>query len=1131
MRRVGGRLVLSATDLTKHLTCAHVTTLDLAELDEPDPPVPAGPDDALDLVFAKGIDHEEAYLARLDAAGRQVVHIGGSGPAAAEQTLAAMAVGADVVYQGVLDERGWTGTADFLLRRECPDEPSRFGPWRYDLADTKLARRLEVPALLQMASYAERLAHLQDVPPADLVVVAGDGQEHRWAWADVRAYARRASARLESAVARTGLLGPDTRPVPVPHCKQCRWSRHCAQQWEDADDLALVAGMRSSAREALRAAGIETLQALAEADVADVTAAIGGPAGRKLHRQAGLQLAERRTGSPAYELLPHQRGLGLDQLPAPHPDDVYLDFEGDPWANGGAGLEYLAGLSDRRGGFHTWWAHDPAQEKLLLERLVDDLTARVAASPGMHVYHYAPYERTALTRLAGRYGTRESAVDDLLRDGVLVDLFAVVRQSLRISKSSYSIKKLEAFYWAHTRTAAEGEVADALSSVVEYEKWLQHGRPGTLEAIARYNEQDCLSTLALHEWLEQRRAEAAGRGDDLTRPEERAASLDRAAAEKAEARRAGLSAEEADENEVADALRAAGDPLMAACVGWHRREARPQWWEYFRYGDLSTEDLVADPKTLGGLEAPEHVRDVLDAKGRRVTSKVWRYAMPPQEYAGAVGAALPCVDTHVGMGTLVAFDPVAGWAEFSRGAKADPVPARAAGLPGPIDDSAMRAALRRTGRDLLAGSRGSAGGALLRGDVPDAADLAPREGESAADVVVRVGRGLHGQVLAVQGPPGTGKTTAASALIRALLDDGRTVGVTALSHAVIGNLLDAVGRPALQKTGSKAGRVRGEVEETGDTGRIVADLADGRARLVGGTAWLWSRPELAEAVDVLVVDEAGQFSLANAIAAAGCARSVVLLGDPQQLTQPTRATHPDGGDVSALQHLIGEHDTIPADVGVFLDRTWRMHPELASFVSELSYEGRLRPTPGREVQRVTPAPGARGPAARLPGAGLAWLPVEHAGNVADSPEEARVVADLVSGLVGGEFVGLDPEGQPLTRPLTLDDVLVVAPFNAHVARLAAALPEGARVGTVDRFQGQEAPVVVYAMGSSDADLAPRGVGFLFDLHRLNVAVSRAKALAVLVGSPALLDAPARSPQQVRQINAMCRFVERATPVG
>jgi uncharacterized protein len=275
-------------------------------------------------------------------------------------------------------------------------------------------------------------------------------------------------------------------------------------------------------------------------------------------------------------------------------------------------------------------------------------------------------------------------------------------------------------------------------------------------------------------------------------------------------------------------------------------------------------------------------------------------------------------------------------------------------------------------------------------------------------------------------------------------------------------------------------------------------------------------------VDVLVIDEAGQFSLANAVAVAQSATSLVLLGDPQQLQQPTKAVHPYGAGVSALEHLIGEHDVIPADRGVFLDHTYRMHPSLTSFVSELAYEGRLESAPpghGHDLGRVeVRAPG------RLSGTGLRWLPVHHTAIVDQaSQEEAAVVRELVDDLLAGEWT----DARGACAPLTLADILVVAPYNAHVAALQRALPEGARVGTVDKFQGQQGAVVIYTMGSTSAEVAPRGVSFLYDVHRLNVAVSRAKALAVVVGSPLLLDAAVHTPEDLRAVNALCRFVEDA----
>ncbi|HEX8971061.1 DEAD/DEAH box helicase, partial [Oryzihumus sp.] len=564
----------------------------------------------------------------------------------------------------------------------------------------------------------------------------------------------------------------------------------------------------------------------------------------------------------------------------------------------------------------------------------------------------------------------------------------------------------------------------------------------------------------------------------------------------------------------------AGHELLAGCVGWHRREARPAWWEFFRYRDLDTEELIEDATAIGAPGEPEAVRDVLSKTGR-VTSRVWRYPFPPQDCKLRVGDYVQDVDTQASVGKVCDYDPIEGWIDLSIGVKKEPALVRGFGPPGPLNDKVLRESIAEVGRAALAGED-SMGARLVRGVVPPAEVLAARPGEAPKDVVVRVGLGLTGEVLAVQGPPGTGKTYAASHLIRALLAAGKKVGVTALSHAVIRHVLTEVGEPAMHKVSElpEGEPVDGCVRLITDNGEAADALASGQVQLLGGTAWLWARPEMREAVDVLVIDEAGQFSLANAVAVSSAATSLVLLGDPQQLTQPTQATHPYGAGVSALEHLIGEHDTVPEDRGVFLGTTFRMHPEVTRFVSELSYDGRLEAAPDRERQAIS-GTGA------LSGAGLRWVPVVHHEREATSIEEATVVAALIEDLLTRCWT--DPHG--VTRPLTVEDVLVVAPFNAHVATLHAVLPDGLRVGTVDKFQGQQAPVVIYSMASSSAALAPRGVDFLFDLHRLNVALSRAKALSIVVASPELLNAEVHTPEQLRAVNALCRYVEEAEAVA
>jgi len=1146
MQRIDGRLVLSPTDLTKHVACPHITTLDLgAVAGEHSAAVAA--DDSLHLVFTKGLQHEYAYLERLLAEGRTVEDIaalGLRGPAAEAATVDAMRRGVDVVYQATFDDGHWVGMADFLHRVDLPEgQQGALGPWRYDIADTKLARRLKVPALLQMATYAARLEVLQGMPPRWLTVVTGDSAEHHWRLVDVAPYARRRREELLDAVENPR----DTASVRVQHCGQCRWKERCAAEWLERDDLNQVAGMRTAQRAALLAVGITTLAALAGADDEVLSGALSRVARARLRAQARLQLAERESGSAQFELIepPYSvqgdaagnerrvpRGLAL--LPAPDLDgDVYLDFEGDPWAAEGAGREYLAGVWTRQGEFVEFWAHDFEQEGQLTTALIDWLSARWAQYPAMHIYHYAPYETTALKRLASQHATREHELDQLLRAERFVDLYTVVRQGVRISKDSYSIKKLESFYWGQARSA-EGQVSDGLSSVVEYERWLSLAEEAAPEAsevdasaglhpilaeIRSYNIDDVRSTLALHEWLEQLRAELASRGHRLARPTSDPAEE--------------IGEAEAAEIDLADRLVEVGTPqavLLAGCVGWHRREDRPEWWEFFRYARLEQEELIESGSAIGGLMAPLAV-------GQVKQSTIWRYAFPPQDSDLSVGERAHDVDTHSGVGEVVGIDAVEGWVDLKIGRRSGVPSPRGLHPPGPLNNQVMRESLRRTGEALLSGDA-PLGVRLLSSVVPSSERLAARPGESPTEVVVRVGSTLRGEVLAVQGPPGSGKTFAGAALIRGLLDRGLRVGVTALSHAVIRNLLDAVGRPALHRgggddpdprvaltTGEHGGSTALPLVRPATNDQVVAGLTSGAANLVGGTAWLWSREELAGAVDVLVIDEAGQFSLANAVAVAQSAGSLVLLGDPQQLQQPTKAAHPYGSGASVLEHLIGEHDVIPADRGVFLDRTYRMHEDVTRFISELAYEGRLVSSPRRDGHDLAKVQ-VRG-AGRVSGTGTRWVPVDHeVPSEQTNDAEAAVVRGIVDDLLRGSWTS----AQGVTSRLQIEDVVVVAPYNAHVATLRRALPAGARVGTVDRFQGQEGVVVIYAMGSTSAALAPRGVQFLYDVHRLNVAISRARALALVVASPILLDAPVHTPEELRAVNALCRFVEEAAPV-
>jgi uncharacterized protein len=630
---------------------------------------------------------------------------------------------------------------------------------------------------------------------------------------------------------------------------------------------------------------------------------------------------------------------------------------------------------------------------------------------------------------------------------------------------------------------------DAGGSIVEYERYLEDRDQARLDAIERYNQDDCESTLGLRTWLEERRLDAEAQFGEIPRFVSDDGHASEAVAER-EAIVADLTAQllaDAPDDEV-DAR-----TLLGHMLDWHRREAKPDWWMYFARQLMSDDELLDDRECISGLV---YVGDI----GQENRSTIQRYAFTPQDHKFKITALVHDAIDGSYTGEVVRVDDLAGQIDLKRGPTLVAKHPRALIPPPPVPTGVLEDAITRIAEHVI-----------------EHGLHAPGPYRAALDLLLRTRRNpsdgpFDRSYLAIQGPPGSGKTTKGAELIVELAKEGKRVGITAHSHAVIGNLLAAVGKHgasvrALQKAEDHQRCSDGIVECT-DSAKDVEERYE-EFDVIAGTAWLWARPGMADSVDVLFVDEAGQKSLADVLAVSGATAQLVLLGDPQQLAQPSKGSHPEGAEVSALEHVLGDASTMPSNFGWFLEHTYRMHPKICEFISDVVYEGRLHPAPGEGLERQA-----------VDGfAGLRYMPVEHEGNRSWSIGEVRVVDDMVRGLIGKDWT--DRYGQ--TRPLTLDDILVVTPYNAQVAKLTEALPDGAGVGTVDKFQGQEAPVVIYSMATSSADDVPRGMEFLYDLHRLNVAVSRAKAQSVVVGSPELLHVQCRTPVQLRLASALCSY--------
>lgn len=1130
------RVIYSASDLAAAARCEYALLRSFDARLGWGPDV-SGDDELLARTASLGDEHEQRHLAELRLAsdvaiiGRPKYTVAGL-TAAAEQTRRAIEDRAPVIYQAAMFDGRFAGFADFLVLEDGQ---------RYRLRDTKLARSVKVEALLQMAAYIETLTAAGISVASEVDLILGDSTVASYAVDELLpVYRPRRDALqrlLDDHLARGRAVAWEDELVRA--CFRCA---ECEAKVREHDDLLLVAGMRVSQRARLLDAGITTVGELAahEGRVPELSTRTVAA----LKSQARLQIADRvvENGNvkPPYELVDAQP---LMVLPDVDKGDLFFDFEGDPlWTTDGHewGLEYLWGVLTVGDEFQPFWAHDRAEERQALKEFLAFVRKRRRRYPRMHVYHYAAYEKSTLLRLAGRYGVGEHEVDELLRDGVLVDLYPLVRKSIRVGTENYSIKSLEPLYMGNE--LRDGEVTTATASITEYARYCElrdEGRTDeaatVLKEIEEYNRYDCRSTRRLRDWLMARAIESGvpPRGPVVV-------STERVAAEPDDVERRLLKfAGDGIDSRTPEQSAAA---MMAAAKGFHKREDKPFWWAHFdrinnpmdEWADDSDvfivegHEIVADWHKPPRARKPQrHVRLIGEIANGELANEMYALYDPPSPAGltddpdrrgfGSVtvaGCDDPEAPTEV---VIVERQPKEGdtfvQVPFAltpgppistttlQDAIADTAALMAAGLPNLPADALTDILLRRPPR--------TRSGAAL-----------PRTGDIVADITAAL-LDLDASYLAVHGPPGTGKTYTSAQVIAALVTEHHwSIGVVAQSHAVVENLFAGIMDAGVDgaRVGKKLHTVSSGWTELGrdDFAAFIRQVGC----VVGGTAWDFANANKFErdSLDLLAIEEAGQFSLANTVAVSRAARNLLLLGDPQQLPQVSQGTHPEPVDGSALGWLVDGHHTLPPERGYFLDLSFRMHPDVCRAVSRLSYDRRLHSheavTAARRLDGVAP--------------GVRTLSVSHLGNATESPEEADAIVAEIVRLLGTPWT--DESG---TRPLAQGDVLVVTPYNAQVVlvrrRLEAAGLSDVRAGTVDKFQGQQAPVVFVSMTASSIDDVPRGIAFLLNRNRLNVAVSRAKYLAVIVRSDQLTEYLPGTPDRLVELGSFLCLTDCDTP--
>ena len=1131
MRKTSGQLVFSPSDLNRYLASPFASWMDRLYLENRRAVRPDAESDEQKLIAQIGDQHEAAVLKDLRALEAGLVEVSKDGDAI-QATLRAIKSGAPVIYQAALECGRFSGLADFLKLNASGE---------YQVWDTKLANSPKPYYAIQLCCYSEMLAAATGGPmPESFGIILGNKDRKEFRVGDfIHHYHRIKTGFLALQDGFTGDLAE--RPEPLPRADHGRWTSQAEELFTKTDHLVQVAGITTGQIQKLKRAGISTVAELAGASGKTV-AKLSTESHEKLVAQARLQCStrEKRTvvpeSPPAYEVLSginaNGEPQGLSALPSANSGDVFFDMEGYPLVAGG--LEYLFGACDSNGGhFVEWWAHERAEEKFAFEGFVDWGYKRWKENPGMHIYHYAAYEVSAVRRLSSRHDTRKDEVDTLLRNKVFVDLYQIVRHGLRIGEDSYSIKKVEHLYRPKRATG----VATAVDSIVQYAKWIESGESRgwnnstILKDIRDYNEDDCRSTAELLRWLRM----VALENNLVVKRSASAAELEPIASPV-------LSPEVVARLNTAARLRKKKDTVsvtLADLIDFHRREEKPMWWRMFDRTSATADELRDDPACIEGITA-------VGSPTEEKHSLVQRYRFDAaQECKLSSDAKVMFTHKLQAKFTLVGLDSSTGELQLKIGKKSlagkfdGQFPASGSLLPDEVvSASTIQSALTEVAAGHLKKSLHAPVVALLE-RVPPAISLQNTD-ESTTDAAIRVTSTMSGGCLVIQGPPGTGKTYTASRVIRALLSAGKKVGVASNSHKAVVNLLQACA-DALKESGSQLQGIKVGDEEDSIAGipglRFVKGSTAARdaykGGIVGGTAWLFTRPEWEGALDFLFIDEAGQVSLANAVAMSRCAQNLVLLGDQMQLEQPIQGEHPGYAGLSVLQYALLDtaaskpdapvfHAVVPPGYGLFLDESRRMHPEVCRFISESIYEGRLRSHSDCARQKIAIPTDPTGLITKE--AGVVFSGVEHEGSIQQSDEEVARAKAIYAALIGQPYT--DTNG--ITQPLTLNDFLFIAPYNAQVRALRSALPTGARVGSVDKFQGQEAPICILSLCSSFGEYGSRGLAFILDRNRINVAISRAKCLAIVVADPRIAATNASSLDEMVLLNLFCKLAKQAT---
>ena len=1136
-----GKFFISPSDLNNFVACKYTA---LNEIRFHNKEIKKNEDKANDKLWKEmGIEHEKRHFKILKDKYKKSISIK-SGLDENDrfiETVRAIQKGYDLIYHAYLIDVNFRGEADFLIK--C-DTPSDLGDYSYEVYDTKITRNLKPRHVTQITAYSDMLGKIQKLMPEKMYLIDGSDELHSFKtieYIELFNHGKKEFLKFLSNKTKDKLY-----PEKCSYCNLCNWKDECDQIWEKDNYINLVAGSNKSQIEKLKKNKVSTVEQLAKTKLIATDLKINTESFEKIKSQAQLQEEKRLTGEDKIIILDPDFGKGFYKLPKPDDGDVFFDIEGFPRMD--RPFEYLHGLYYKDKGklkFRDLWAknYDKDSEKNIFIELINFFEKRFEEYPNAHIYHYAPYEKRAIRELATVYSSEfpkgDIVNDNLLRKEKYVDLFAIAKQSIRTSERDMSLKSIEKFY----DFKRKAEIVKADDSVAKYDNWITTKNEKHKQDIIDYNEEDCVSTYHLREFLVKNKPEAI---DWFIKPEEI----------KKESNKYGKKIEdkvsrEDIEIDLIERLENKKDKKnnlfvenLQNLVGFHWRDKKPDLWDVFDRVEKSHLELEEDTECIANCVLLKNKPQITE------NGYIFTYKFPDQNYKLKKGSKI--FDVHNiadikkdrSIGSILFIkekldnSSIEIFCPKKKDRKGNPYPMPelpsivTLGKGFPPRTFQHEAALHKFIEDYIQNNGKNYKSIMdmlgrnnpdIKGLKKDTILIDPNNDLNSQSI--KIVKDLNSSYLTIQGPPGTGKTYTSASMIIALIKDGKRVGVTSNSHEAIKTLLIEIEKQASLPDNkeftfkgfrkAKSGEKKTEWQYITDADKKPENLDE--YSLYAGTSWFFVNPQMHQSLDYLFIDEAGQVALGTTIANATSTKNLVLIGDQMQLSQPIRAKHNGYARKSSLDFVLENLDTIPPEKGIFLNTTRRLNKKICKFISDSFYESRLN------SHEVATSRSVKLKLEPIKDEGIFYVPIDHNGCSQRSDEEADLVEKTFNKIINKEFKVGGDKGK-----ISPEDIMVVAPYNAQAnnirERLNKKYTDGVKVGTIDLFQGQEAKVVLISMTTSDVESLPRHKDFFFSRNRLNVAISRAQCVAIIIFNEKLLLASTNSIEEMKLMNNFCKLL-------